>query len=150
MVLYLFLMVSICSNGYLSRYASNWANFQLKWSIFDPNRCIFGNWPMGYWGGGPLPESSRCRQELRPNKKKNKPPNGSMVYYLHTTYLGNCISWKYSNIISAASILVSVTNLQRDIIIQIGRRHALPACGGTSEGLYRFGLLRPCFRGRLE
>jgi len=65
-VFYWFLMVLIGLNGYLSRYASNWTNFQLKWSILDPNRGIFGNWPMGYWGGGPLSESLRCRQELCP------------------------------------------------------------------------------------
>jgi len=41
-----------------------------KWSILDPNRGIFGNWPIGYWGGGPLSESARCRQELRLKKKK--------------------------------------------------------------------------------
>ena len=60
------LMVSIGLNGYLSRYASKYTKFQLKWSILDPNRGIFGNWPMGYWGGGPLAESLWCRQELRP------------------------------------------------------------------------------------
>jgi len=51
MFFYLFFIVSISLNGYLSRYASNWTNFQLKWSILDPNRGIFGNRPMGYWGG---------------------------------------------------------------------------------------------------
>jgi len=45
-VLYMVLMVSIGLNGYLNRYASNWTNFQLKWSILDPNRGIFGNRPM--------------------------------------------------------------------------------------------------------
>jgi len=59
-------MVSIGLNGYLSRYASNWTIFQLKWSILDPNRGIVGKWPVGYWGGGPLSGSLRCRQELRP------------------------------------------------------------------------------------
>jgi len=63
------LMVLICLNGYLNRYASNWTNFQLKWSVLDPNRGIFGNWSMGYWGGGPLSESLRCRQELALKKK---------------------------------------------------------------------------------
>ena len=60
------LIVFISLNCYLSQYASNWTKFQLKWSILDPNRGIFGHWPMGYWGGGPLSESLRCRQELRP------------------------------------------------------------------------------------
>jgi len=68
-VLYLILMVLIGLNCYLNRYASNWTNFQLKWLILDPNPGILGNWPMCYWGGGPLSESSRCRQELRPKKK---------------------------------------------------------------------------------
>jgi len=49
---YMVLMVSIGLNGYLNRYASNWTNFQLKWSILDPNRGILGNWSMGYWGVG--------------------------------------------------------------------------------------------------
>jgi len=73
-------------NGYLNRYASNWTNFQLKWSILDPNRGIFGNRPMGYWGGGPLAESSRCRQELRPSKNTYffKPPNSSQeTVFIH-------------------------------------------------------------------
>jgi len=72
-------MVIVGLNGYLSRYASNWTEFQLKWSILDPNRDMFGNGPMGYWGGGPLAESLRCLQELRPKKNKFEPPNGSMV-----------------------------------------------------------------------
>jgi len=92
---YWLLMVWICLNCYFNRYASNWTKFQVKLSILDPNRGIFGNWPMGSWGGGPLSESSRCRQELRPlppppKKKKYiyiyiyicfvlKPPNGSVV-----------------------------------------------------------------------
>ena len=73
------LMVLIGLNGYLNRYASKYTNFQLKWSILDPNRGILGNWPMGYWGGGPLSESLRCRQELRPQKNIYflKPPNCS-------------------------------------------------------------------------
>jgi len=66
MFVYMALMVLIGLNGYLNRYASNWTNFQLKWSVLDPNRGIFENWPMGYWGGGPLSEGLRCRQELRP------------------------------------------------------------------------------------
>jgi len=33
------LIVLIGLNGYLNRYASNWTNFQLKWSILDPNRA---------------------------------------------------------------------------------------------------------------
>jgi len=61
-------MVLIGLSCYLNRYASNWTKLQLKCLILDPNRGIFGNWPMGYWGGGPLPESSRCRQELHPKK----------------------------------------------------------------------------------
>jgi len=60
------LKVSIGLNGYLNRYASNWINFQLKWSALDPIHGIFGDLPMGYWGGGPLPESLRCCQELCP------------------------------------------------------------------------------------
>jgi len=73
------------SNCYLDRYASNWTNFQLKWSILDPNRGIFGNWPMGYWGGGPL---SYCLQTAAAKENNNfqtaplkkiccKPPNCS-------------------------------------------------------------------------
>jgi len=66
MVFYWILMVLIGLNCYLDRYASKYTKFQLKWSILDPNRGILGKRPMGYWGGGLLSESLRCRQELRP------------------------------------------------------------------------------------
>jgi len=65
-------MLLIVSNGYLHRYGSFWTKFQLKPSILDSNRDIYVSWahvghgPMSYWAGGPLAETSRCRQELRP------------------------------------------------------------------------------------
>jgi len=74
-------MVSICLNGYLNRYASNWTKFQLKWSILDPNRGIFGNWPMGYWGGGTTLRELKVPSGMAPLKNIYyfKPPNGSVV-----------------------------------------------------------------------
>ena len=59
--------------NYLDRYGSIWFKFQLKLSILDQNPFIQVNWahgPMGYRGGGPLAESSRCRQELRQKSRK--------------------------------------------------------------------------------
>jgi len=73
-------MVLIDLNGYLNRYASNWTNFQLKWSILDPNRGIFGNWPMGYWGGGSTLRDLKVPSGIAPLKKYYfKPPNDSVV-----------------------------------------------------------------------
>jgi len=64
-------MVLIGLNAYLTRYASNWINFQLKWSIRDPNRSILGNWTMGYWVGDHSPRAQGAVRNCA-LKKKNK------------------------------------------------------------------------------
>ena len=57
-------MVLMVLNCYVNRYGSIWTKFQLKQPILDQNRKKISK--LAYWGGGPLVESLRCRQELHP------------------------------------------------------------------------------------
>jgi len=66
---YMVLMVLIGLNCYLNRYASNWTKFQLKWSVLDPNRGIFGKSAHGLLGWGTTLRELKVPSGIAPLKK---------------------------------------------------------------------------------